>query len=170
MDRLTEGWNIEAYDAVRAGVPVYIEALSADDLGTRIYAAQLLAYFPEDAAAVIAALIPLIGGENPVMASAAAVAAGICGRGPEDPAAAAAITARWERAKNLAERWATAIGLAQLLNHPGRDIMADVEAATQAPAPVPHFPFLDGDIAAVAAYTMDRLEDKHTLPSGPWSD
>jgi len=49
------------------------------------------------------------------------------------------------------------------------DILADVEAATDAPAPLPHFPFLDGDIAAVAAYTLDRLEDKHTLPSGPWS-
>ena len=169
-DRQSEAWDVEAYDAVRAGVPVYIEALSADHLGTRIYAAQLLAYFPEDAAAVVPALIPLIEGEDPIVASAAAVAAGICARGTEDPAAVAVISARWERAENLAERWATAIGLAQLLNQPGPDILADVEAATEAPAPVPHFPFLDGDIAAVAAYTLDRLEDKHTLPSGPWSD
>ena len=168
-DRLSERWNIEAYDAVRAGVPVYLEALSADHLGTRIYAAQLLAYFPEDAASVVPALIPLIGGEDPIVASAAAVAAGSCARGTEDPAAAAALTARWERAENLAERWAAAIGLAQLLNHPGPDLLADVEAATEAPAPVPHFPFLDGDIAAVAAYALDRLEDKHILPSGPWS-
>jgi hypothetical protein len=168
-DRLTERWDVEAYDAVRAGVPVYLDALSIDHLGTRIHAAQLLAYFPEEAASIVPALIPLIGGEDPIVASAAAVAAGICARGTEDPAAAAAITARWERAQNLAERWATAIGLAQLLNHPGPDILADVEAATEAPALVPHFPFLDGDIAAVAAYTLDRLEDKHTLPSGPWS-
>ncbi|MET8151346.1 HEAT repeat domain-containing protein [Actinoplanes sp. NPDC049668] len=169
-DRLAERWDVEAYDAVRAGVPAYIQALSADHLGTRIYAAQLLAYFPEDAASVVPALIRVIGEEDPIVASAAAMAAGICARGTEDPAAAAAITARWEGATNLAERWATAISLAQLLNHPGPDILADVEAATEAPAPVPHLPFLDGDIAAVAAYTLDRLEDKHTLPSGPWSD
>jgi hypothetical protein len=169
LNRDAERWNIEAYDAVRAGVPVYIAALSADHPGTQIYASQLLAYFPEDMASVVPALVPLIGAPNPIVASAAAVAAGICARGTEDPAAAAALTARRERAENLAERWATAIGLAQLLNHPGPDIMADVEAATEAPAPVPHFPFLDGDIATVASYTLDRIEDKHTLPSGPWS-
>ncbi|MCA2218230.1 HEAT repeat domain-containing protein [Jidongwangia harbinensis] len=167
-DRLTEQWDIEAYDAVRAGVPVYVVALSANHPATQIYAAQLLAYFPEESPSVVPALIPLIGGEDPIVASAAAVAAGICARGTEDPAAAAAIAARWERAENLAERWATGIGLAQLLNDPGPEILADVEAATEAPAPVPHFPFLDGDIAAVAAYTLDRLEDRHTTPSGPW--
>jgi hypothetical protein len=168
-ERETERINAEAYDAVRAGVPVYLTALSADDLGTPMYAAQLLAYFPEDASSIVPALLPLIEAGHPVVASAAAVAAGICARGTEDPAAAAAIIARWERVGNLAERWATAIGLAQLLNHPGPDIVADVRAATEAPAPVPDFPFLDGDIAALAGYTLDRLEDKHRLPSGPWS-
>jgi hypothetical protein len=168
-ERETERVNAEAYDAVRGGVLVYLTALSADDLGTRMYAAQLLAYFPEDASSIVRALLPLITGRDAIVASAAAVAAGICARGTEDPVAAAAITARWERAENRAERWATAIALAQLLNHPGPDILADVAAATEAPAPVPHFPFLDGDIATVASYTLDRIEDKHTLPSGPWS-
>ncbi|MCM4085043.1 HEAT repeat domain-containing protein [Paractinoplanes hotanensis] len=139
-------------------MPVYLAALTADHLGVRIYAAQLLAYFPEDAAAVVPALLPLSGGEDPVVASAAAVAVGICARGTGDPAAAAAITARWEGATNLAERWATAIGLAQLLDDPAPAVLADVRAATEAPAPVPHFPFLDGDIAALATHTLDRLE------------
>jgi hypothetical protein len=62
----------------------------------------------------------------------------------------------------------TAIALAQLLNQPDTDVLADVETATRAPAPLPHFPFLDGDISAVARYTLDRLKGKHTLPSGPW--
>ncbi|GIE85455.1 hypothetical protein [Actinoplanes regularis] len=169
LDRLGERWNVEAYDAVRAGVPVYLAALSADHPGTQIYAAQLLAYFPEDAASVIPGLLPLIGGEDPIVASAAMVAAGICARGTEDPHAAAALTARRERTENLAERWAAAIGLGQLLNNLSPEILTDIKAAMEAPAPVPHFPFLDGDIAAVAAYTLDRLEDRHTLPSGPWS-
>jgi hypothetical protein len=168
-ERESERVNAEAYDAVRAGVPVYRTALSAGDLATPPYAAQLLAYFPEDATSIVPALLPLIAGEDPIVASAAAVAAGICARGTEDPVAAATITARWVRADSVSERWAMAIGLAQLLNHPGPDIRADVGAAAAAPAPVPHFPFMDGDIAAVATYTLDRLEDTHTLPSGPWS-
>jgi hypothetical protein len=168
-ERETERVNAEAYDAVRASVPVYLTALSADDVGTRMYAAQLLAYFPEDASSIVPALLPLIGGPDAIVASAAAVAAGICARGSADPAAAAAITARWERAGDRADRWATAIALAQLLNHPTADVLADVEAAAEAPAPLPHFPFLEGDIAALAGYTLDRLEDKHALPSGPWS-
>ena len=170
IDRQAERWDVEAYDAVRAGVPVYIAALSSDHPGTQIYAAQLLAYFPEDAAVVMPALIPLIGGEDPIVASVAAVAAGICARGTDDPAAAAAIAARWQRAQDLAERWATAIALAQLLDNPSAAVLGDVRAATAAPAPVPHFPFLGGAVDAVAAYTLDRLDNRHTIPSGPWSD
>lgn len=169
IDRQTERWQVEAYDAVRAGLPDCLSALSSDHFGTRIYAAQLLAYFPKDAVVVLPALIPLIEGEDPIVASAAAVAAGICGRGTEHAGAAAAITARWQRAQDLAERWATAIGLAQLLNSPGPTVLADVRAATEAPAPVPHFPFLGGAIDALATYTLDRLDNRHTIPSGPWS-
>ena len=168
-ERETERVNADAYDAVRSGVPIYLSALSADDLATPMYAAQLLAYFPEDASSIVPALLPLIAGPDVIVAAAAAVAAGICARGTADPAAVAAITARRESAADRAEIWATAIALAQLLNDPGPDIVADVEAATEAPAPLPSFPFLDGDIATVAAYTLDRLADKHTLPTGPWS-
>jgi hypothetical protein len=82
-------------------------------------AAQLRAYFPEDASSTVPALLPLIAGQDAIVASAAAVAAGICARGTDGPAAAAAITAGWERAGDRAERWAIAIALAQLLNHAG---------------------------------------------------
>lgn len=150
--------NACAYDAVRAGVPVYVAALPGADAETRICAAQLLAYFPEDASTILPALIPLITGRDAIVASAAAVAAGICGRGTGDPAVAAALTARRRRADDQAERWAMAVALTHLLDHPDADIVADVQAAAEAAAPLPHFPFLNGDIASVAAFALNRLE------------
>jgi len=70
-EREAERVNAEAYDAVRAGVPVYLTALSAGDTATRIYAAQLLAYFPEDAPVIVPALLALVAGNDPVTAAAA---------------------------------------------------------------------------------------------------
>jgi hypothetical protein len=169
-ERTAERVNAEAYDAVRAGVPVYLTALSAADTATQIYAAQLLAYFPEDAPMIVPELLELVAGDDPVAAAAAAVAAGICARGTEDPAAVAALTMRWAGARDLVLRCATAIGLAQMLNRPSPEILADVETATEAPDPIAGFPFMGGDIAAVAGYTLDRIEGLHRLPSGPWAE
>jgi len=164
-ERETERVNADAYDAVRSGVPIYLSALSADDVATPMYAAQLLAYFPEDASSIVPALLPLIAGPDVIVASAAAVAAGICARGTADPVAVAAITARRESAGDPAERWATAIALAQLLHSPGIDVLADIEDATKTPALLPHFPFLEGNIAAVAAYTLDSQSGRRYLCS-----
>ena len=169
MEREDERVIVEAYDAVRAGLPVYLAALTADEPGTRLYTARLLAYFPEEAPAIGPALIPLIGEADHAVASTAAVAAGICARGTGDQALAAVLTARRERAGFPAGRWAAAIGLTQLLDRPDPEILADVRAATEAVNPVPYFPFLGGDIALLARYSLDRTEDRHRLPSGPWS-
>jgi hypothetical protein len=71
-----------------------------------------------------------------------------------------------------AGRWRGWEGLAkQVLTGPpsAGGSRPDVQAAAEAAEPVPHFPFLDGDIAAVAGYTLDHLDDKHRVPSGPWS-
>jgi hypothetical protein len=154
--------NAEAYDAVRAGVPVYLAALLGADADTRMSAAQLLAYFPEDRSAIVPALLPLIAGPDPAVAAAAAVAAGICARGTGEPSTVAAVTARRQRAADQAGRWAMAIALAQLLDDPGADVIADVEAAAEKAPPLPRFPFLDGDIATVAAITLNRFEGDGT--------
>jgi hypothetical protein len=41
-DRDAERWNLEAYDAVRAGVPVYVAALTSKDPALRLWASHLL--------------------------------------------------------------------------------------------------------------------------------
>jgi hypothetical protein len=83
---------------------------------------------------------------------------------------AAALHSRRRTTSNLAERWATAIGLAQLSGFPAPDVLADVRAGAESTDCVPAFPFLDGDVEAVAGYTLDLLADKHRLPPGPWAN
>jgi hypothetical protein len=157
-DRRARRWNMEAYDAVRAGVPAYLAALAAADAGTRLYAAHLLAYFPEDRWTIVPALRRMIAGDpDPIAASVACVAAGLCAQGAEDRPLLAALAKRRDRSEHLAERWSAAIGLGRATNYPGLDVVVEIEQAAEATAPVPHWPFLDGDIAAVASLTLDRL-------------
>ncbi|MEV0392936.1 hypothetical protein [Polymorphospora rubra] len=93
-DRRTARWDMEAYDAVRRGVPVYVAALDADDPAVRLYAAHLLAWFPEESDVVVPALTLLIAEEwDPIVASTACVAAGLCGATDSDTALVEAVSA-----------------------------------------------------------------------------
>jgi len=117
-DREAERWNMEAYDAVRAGVPAYVSALESDHPGTRLYASHLLAWFPEERDAVVPALIRVIcDDDQAVVAATACVAAGLCGA-PGDTALIEALSTRRSASENRAERWAAVIGLAEVTRQP----------------------------------------------------
>ncbi|WP_213008356.1 hypothetical protein [Paractinoplanes toevensis] len=159
-DRRARQWDIAAYDAVRAHAPAYAALLDAEPPADRIYAAYLLAWFPEERATALPGLRRMIEADpDPIAASVACVAAGLCAPGTEDETLVAALADRHRRAENRAERWSAAIGLARVTAAIDPDVRADLAAAAEAPAPVPHWPFLDGDIAEVAALTLLRAPE-----------
>nr|WP_239087344.1 HEAT repeat domain-containing protein [Actinoplanes digitatis] len=149
--------DLAAYDAVRAGVPVYAAALADPHPAVRLYAAHLLAWFPEENTRSIPALTAAIAGDpSPIVAATASVAAGLCAGRPDD-ALTAALTGRLA-AENRAERWSAAIGLARATTRPDRAALEELYGCLlEAGAPVPHWPFLDGDISTMAALTVARL-------------
>ncbi|HWS35161.1 MAG TPA: hypothetical protein VN408_20770 [Actinoplanes sp.] len=75
--------ELSAYDAVRAGVPLYRDLLSAADPRLRIGAAHLLAWFPEAAPATIHSLIASAADPDPAVAATAVVALGLLSGRPE---------------------------------------------------------------------------------------
>ncbi|MCG5437846.1 hypothetical protein [Micromonospora foliorum] len=156
-DRDEQRWTIEAYDAVRAGVPVYVAALEASEAAVRLYAAYLLAWFPEEEGLAGPALAGLIRREpDPVVAAAACVAAGLgCPNGGE--ALVDALSNR-RGSVNRAERWSAVLGLSRILRNPDRSLVSDLYACLfGATEPVPYWPFLEGDMAGMAALTIADL-------------
>ncbi|MET8148409.1 hypothetical protein ACIBSW_32440 [Actinoplanes sp. NPDC049668] len=149
--------DLAAYDAVRAGVPVYLAALTDPHLAVRLYASHLLAWFPEESAQIIPALTRVIAGDpSPFVAATASVAAGLCAGQPDDALSGALTTRR--ATENLAERWSAVIGLTRVLARPDRSLIEDLYSCMlEADAPVPNWPFLDGDISTMAALTVARL-------------
>lgn len=163
VDREGERWNMEAYDAVRAGVPTYVAALTSADPALRLWAAYLLAWFPEEQGTIVPALIQVIrADQEPVVAATACVAAGLCGA-PGDAALIDALSTR-RGSGSRGERWSAVLGLARVVLRPDRALLDELfECLFGAVAQVPDWPFLDGDMASVAALTVARLgEDTAT--------
>lgn len=153
-ERDEERWAIEAYDAVRTGVPVYIAALEAPEKAVRLYAAYLLAWFPEEAKVISPAMRRLVAEEaDPIVAATACVAAGLAGvKG--DSALIDALSAR-RGSGNRGEAWSAALGLSRLVAHPDRSLVADLYSCLfGATGPVPYWPFLGGDMSAMAAFMI----------------
>ncbi|MET8232187.1 hypothetical protein ABZS77_16095 [Micromonospora sp. NPDC005298] len=156
-ERDEERWSIEAYDAVRAGVPVYLEALDAPEKALRLHATYLLAWFPEEAKSITPAMTRLVREEpDPIVAAAACVAAGLAGvKG--DAALIEALSAR-RASGNRGEAWSAVLGLSRIVTHPDRSLVADLYSCLfGATGPVPYWPFLEGDMSAMAALTIRDL-------------
>lgn len=151
-------WQVAAYDAVRAGVPAYLAALASPETPVRLYAAHLLAWFPEERESIAPALARLIGAEpQPLVAATACVAAGLCGS-VDDPELVNALSAR-RGSDNRAERCSAVLGLARLVSRPDRPLLEELYACLfGAVGPVPHWPFLHGDLATLAALTLRDLD------------
>ncbi|WFE26093.1 HEAT repeat domain-containing protein [Solwaraspora sp. WMMD791] len=158
-DRCAARWDLEAYDAVRSGVAVFVAALGSPDPAVRLHTAHLLAWFPEERDLVVPALTRVIDGDpEPVVAATACVAAGLCGATEADAGLVEALSRRLA-GPNRAERWSAVLGLARLTGRPSRELIEELYAClVGATEPVPNWPFLDGDMSGLAALTLARLD------------
>ncbi|MDG4828129.1 HEAT repeat domain-containing protein [Solwaraspora sp. WMMD1047] len=163
-DRRTEQWDLAAYDAVRSGVAVYVAALRSANPAVRLHAAHLLAWFPEERDQLVPALTRLINEEpEPIVASTACVAAGLCGATENDAELVEALSRR-RAGSSRVERWSAVLGSARLSTRPPRPIIEELYACLlEAPEPVPNWPFLSGDMSGLAALTLSRLSPEVAL-------
>ncbi|MFY1652960.1 hypothetical protein ACN27J_18980 [Solwaraspora sp. WMMB762] len=165
-DRCAARWDLEAYDAVRSGVAVYVAALGSPDPAVRLHTAHLLAWFPEERDLVVPALTRVIDEDpDPVVAATACVSAGLCGATEADAGLVEALSRRLA-GPNRAERWSAVLGLARLTGRPSRELIEELYVCLlDATEPVPDWPFLDGDMSGLAALTLARL-DSDTAADG----
>ncbi|SDH17299.1 hypothetical protein SAMN05216553_11752 [Lentzea fradiae] len=154
MGRLYSYIWVSAYDAVRAGVPLFRRLLRSEP-AVRCMAAYALAWFPEDAEESLRALaaIPADGDGEGVVAATASVATGLLGGRPatglDDP-------------RPLA-RWGAAIALAtvECRETPDEAVEVLVAAASGEMGEDERVPFLDGNLAAYAGAALRLTGDRH---------
>ncbi|MEU9505759.1 hypothetical protein AB0D32_05705 [Micromonospora sp. NPDC048170] len=154
--------ELAAYDAVRAGVPLFRALLTDADPGLRVGAAYALGWFPEDAAGSLPALLAVADGaaEARVVGTALA-AAGLLGGAPD---------ARLLTDPRPVVRWAAAVGRARVLGAAADEATVDVLLAWTAAAPdgpqrPPHdgieVPFHGGDLHGYAGLALRQLGPLH---------
>jgi hypothetical protein len=100
-------WALQAYEAVRAGLPVYLAALDDPDPAVRGAAADLLAALGEDTATVLLALTRRVQIEADEAALARVLMAVAACADTADPDAAAAVLARLDHPSALVRATAT---------------------------------------------------------------
>ncbi|MBO4164701.1 hypothetical protein [Micromonospora antibiotica] len=156
--------ELAVYDAVRAGVPLLRDLLTDAAPGLRVGAAYALAWFPQDAAGSIPALVAAAEAAVEVdegEAATALVAAGLLGAAPD--------------AGLLADprpviRWAAAVGRARVLGVNADEATVDELLAWTAAAEPDNrpatggaeVPFLDGDLNGYAGLSLRLLGPRHT--------
>ncbi|MFG2056531.1 HEAT repeat domain-containing protein [Micromonospora sp. NPDC048930] len=148
--RLDAHVALVAWEAVRAGVPLLRDLLTRPEPPLRACAAYALAWFPEDAAGTLPVLAALRHDEYPPIAATALVTAGLLGEAPD--------------AGLLADprpevRWGAAVGRARVL---GRDadegtVQELLAWAGRRSGRATGVPFLDGDLAGLAALALRQL-------------
>ncbi|GIG56249.1 hypothetical protein Lfu02_06210 [Longispora fulva] len=146
---------VEAYDAVRAGVPLLRDLLGAPEQGVRTMAAYTLAWFSEDAAGSVPALAALAATEeNEDVVATALVAIGLLGGPAPD-----LLTD-----ERPAVRWAAAVAGACVLGHDaGPDIVAELLSwARGGGGSREEIPFLDGDLAGYAGMALCQAGPQHS--------
>ncbi|MFF9652312.1 HEAT repeat domain-containing protein [Streptomyces sp. NPDC014622] len=170
LDELTEPeqcrvhafFELAAYDAVRAGLPLVRDLLGAEDPAIRAAAAHALAWFPEEAPAVLPALIPLADDPDPVVAATALVAVGLLAT-PERGSVMPLLEAVLDDPRELV-RWGAATALVRL-NGPGAGHRAAEELRSRLAGLAERgdeIPFFDGDVRGHAALSLCLLDDAYT--------
>lgn len=159
--------ELAAYDAVRAGVPLFRSLLVADDPVLRTEAAYALAWFPEDAAGSVAALVGAGAGagvgvdvSSPTATATALVALGLLGEaGGIEPGDLEAALAEGPELV----RWGAAVALVCLRGaDAGSDAVTELLGWAGGPAGGrDDQPFLRGDIGGVAVLALRRLDGAH---------
>jgi hypothetical protein len=146
--RLHAYWELETYDQVRLGVPIYHGLLCEADPQTRVAAAYTLAWFPEDAPDTVPFLVAAADDPDEGLAATARVALGLLTEG-DNPVLRAGLTD-----ERRVVRWASAVALARRLGPASPpEAVAQLErwAARRETVDVP---FLAGDTAGLAARSL----------------
>ncbi|WFE99839.1 hypothetical protein [Micromonospora sp. WMMD964] len=157
---------LATYDAVRAGVPAIRALLGHADPDVRLFAAYLLAWFPEEADDSVSALASAVDAATGVAATPGEVATmlvstGLLGAAPD---------VRWLTDARPLVRWAAAVGRARVLGAAAdpatvAELLGWASAASgEAPAePVEGewVPFLGGDLGGYAALALRQLGPQH---------
>lgn len=142
---------VRAYDAVRAGVPLFRDLLTREP-PVACMAAYTLAWFPEDAEESVRALATVTEGDDEgVVVATASVATGLLGGRP---------TTTLDDPRPLV-RWGAAIALATL---DGPDASQDVVDELISACALPgndRVPFLGGNLAAYAGSVLRLTGDRH---------
>ncbi|WDZ86163.1 HEAT repeat domain-containing protein [Micromonospora cathayae] len=149
---------LAGYDAVRAGVPLFRDLLTDPDQGVRVGAAYALAWFPEEAAGSVPALVAAAeSGRTPGETATALVAAGLLGAAPD----AALLTD-----PRPVVRWAAAVARARVLGDRTDDATVDELLRWSAVVPEPagdddSVPFLGGDLSGYAGTALRHAGPRH---------
>lgn len=160
---------MEAYDAVRAAVPSVLAALRSEESAVRLYAAALLAWFAEDQDVIVPALRSLIEGDrDPEVVAVACAAAGLCGRHSDDPALLSTLSRQRDSTHPLV-RWSAVIALGLVPTHPDPATVEDLHrCVAEVDWTAGNWPFLDGDVAALASVVIADLspgDDPDSVPA-----
>ncbi|MFI7605884.1 hypothetical protein ACIBTV_12245 [Micromonospora sp. NPDC049366] len=165
--------ELAAYDAVRAGVPLFRALLAHPDAGVRTGAAYALAWFPEETEGSVPALADALDAASspapgaavtPAEVATLLVASGLLGAAPDQ---------RWLTDPRPIIRCAAAIGRARVLG-PQADpatvdelmrwaaMPGDTDPATpDEPVEGEWVPFLGGDLAGYAGLALRQLGPRH---------
>ncbi|WP_433317771.1 hypothetical protein [Micromonospora chersina] len=122
---VTDPCSAAAFEAVRAGVPTYLQALQDPDPDLRLGMAYLLAAFPQEWAAMAPVLAQRLSVEtDPAVAAEMCIAAGIAGQ-PSDGAIVDAVR-EWRGNTDRHPHRAALIGLVRLLPAPDTALLAEL--------------------------------------------
>ncbi|MCR3752960.1 hypothetical protein [Lentzea californiensis] len=143
---------LRAYDAVRAGVPVFRELLTREPPVARM-AAYALAWFPEDAPESLKALANITGGDDEgVVAATASVAMGLLRGRP---------TITLDDPRPIA-RWGAAVALATVDGEEAtQDVVDELITTVRALPDNDEVPFLRGNLAGYAGGALRLTGRRH---------
>ncbi|WP_430785491.1 HEAT repeat domain-containing protein [Actinoplanes sp. G11-F43] len=149
--------ELSAYDAVRAGVPLFVDLLAGDDPRLRVAAAYALAWFPEETAVSRPALTAAATDPDPVVAATALVALALTA--DTDPGV---LRAGLDDDRKLV-RWGAAVALAALEGPAcDRPVVDELLGwAARGTAGHARVPYLEGDLSGLAGLALRRLGDDH---------
>ncbi|MEU8345729.1 HEAT repeat domain-containing protein [Spirillospora sp. NPDC048832] len=145
--------ELAAYDAVRAGLPTVRALLTDADDGVRATAAYTVGWFPEESAASLAVLGPMLGTErHPEVAMSALISTGLLDGRDHLPLIRERLAG-----DEPGPRWAAAVALARL-GEPGPRVLAELTACCVSP-PEAETDFLSGDLSLLSHMTLAALDD-----------
>ena len=164
QNRVYASIELAAYDAVRAGVPTFLDILAEPDATAeeRVAAIYALAWFPEEAHQSVPALLRAAADPEPAVAASALVALGLVG---SDAEVGATVEAALDDPRDEV-RWGAAIALARLRGPAAGRRVAEVllawtsvedEEDEEDEESGPSIPFLEGDLAGYAAEALEQL-------------